>query len=265
FIFMAQDGTGTMSNLAMVTITVRGNTTTTVSSSAAPSVYGQSVTFTATVAPASATGTVQFKVDGNDFGTKNLSDGSATSDATSTLTVGDHTITAIYSGDDNFVGSTSPSFTQTVTTRQTTTTVALSPSAVVVGQASTVTVTVKDTEAAGGGPFTPTGTVGITLGVGNESVRGTRPIDTRVSGTATCKDTVPPTTQPGTHTITATFAATSVHSTSADTKSLTVTTRATTTTVALSPSTVVVGQASTVTVTVQDTAGVGTASTPTGT
>src|SRR5262249_4613845 len=206
FIFMAQDGTGTMSNLAMLTITVRGNTTTTVSSSAAAAVYGQSFTFTATVAPASATGTVQFKVDGNDFGTKNLSDGSATSDATSTLTVGDHTITAIYSGDDNFVGSTSSSFTQTVTTRQTTTTVALSPSAVVVGQASTVTVTVKDTEAAGGGPFTPTGTVGITLGVGSDSVSGTCTLAESVLGTATCQVTVTPTTQPGTHTVTATFA-----------------------------------------------------------
>src|SRR5204863_10180493 len=85
-----------------------------------PSCSGQSVTFTATVsavAPGSGTptGTLQFRIDGSNFGaTVALVGGSATSGATSTLSVGNHTITAVYSGDGNFNTSTSPNFTQTV-------------------------------------------------------------------------------------------------------------------------------------------------------
>ena len=80
---------------------------TAVSSSANPSTYGQSVTFTATVNPSSATGTMQFKIDGSNFGTPvALSSGSGTSGATSTLSVDNHTVTAIYSGDPNYMTST---------------------------------------------------------------------------------------------------------------------------------------------------------------
>jgi hypothetical protein len=46
----------------------KADTTTTVTSSANPSVYGDSVTFTATLNPSGATGKVQFKIDGADAG-----------------------------------------------------------------------------------------------------------------------------------------------------------------------------------------------------
>jgi hypothetical protein len=49
------------------------------------------------------TGTVQFAVDGTNFGTPvTLSDGMATSQATSTLAGGNHVITASYSGDSSY-------------------------------------------------------------------------------------------------------------------------------------------------------------------
>ncbi len=109
------------STSAILTQTVnQASTTTALTSSANPSVFGQSVTFTATVsafAPGSGTrtGTVQFAIDGSSFGSPvNLSGGTATSTAITSLSVSGHTVTAAYSGDTNFTGSstTLPNFTQ---------------------------------------------------------------------------------------------------------------------------------------------------------
>jgi len=68
-----------------------------------PSMFNQSVSFTASVTPNTATGTIQFLIDGSNFGTaKNITvSGSANSDAITTLSVGTHSITAVYSGDGN--------------------------------------------------------------------------------------------------------------------------------------------------------------------
>jgi hypothetical protein len=58
------------------------------------------VTFSASVDPATATGTLQFQIDGNPVGAPvALSSGSAASQPINNLLVGDHTVTAIYSGD----------------------------------------------------------------------------------------------------------------------------------------------------------------------
>ena len=82
--------------------------------------YGQSVSFTATVGPPASgdptpTGTVQFQIDGSNFGSPVTLDnnGSATSDAISTLTAVGHTITALYSGDPTYAQG-SQTLTQTV-------------------------------------------------------------------------------------------------------------------------------------------------------
>lgn len=89
-------------------------TTTTVSSSQNPSGVGQSVTFTATISPNTATGTVQFKTDGTNLGSPvTVSSGTAASVGISSLAAGPHTITAIYSGDGNSETSTG-TLTQTV-------------------------------------------------------------------------------------------------------------------------------------------------------
>src|SRR5207253_630600 len=67
-------------------------------------VTGQSVTITATVSPASGTGTVQFLDGAATLGTVPLSGGSAAF-TTSSLSAGSHTITATYSGDSGTAGS----------------------------------------------------------------------------------------------------------------------------------------------------------------
>jgi hypothetical protein len=75
-------------------------------------VYGQSLAITATVAPAKSglptpSGTVQFLIDGANFGSPlKLVKGVATSQATSALSATQHTISVSYSGDADFVPST---------------------------------------------------------------------------------------------------------------------------------------------------------------
>ena len=81
--------------------------TTSLSLSAASLTQGQGLTLTASVSGYAPTGSVQFKDGGVDLGgTVTLVDGLA-SYATNTLIVGSHSITAVYSGDANNVGSTS--------------------------------------------------------------------------------------------------------------------------------------------------------------
>jgi len=67
-------------------------TTVSVSSGTNPSIPGQSVTFTATVSPDAATGTVMFKEGVTTLGSGTLSGGVATF-STSALSVGTHSIT----------------------------------------------------------------------------------------------------------------------------------------------------------------------------
>jgi len=91
-------------------------TTTNVISSANPSAFSTSVTFTATVSGplGPPTGTVTFKDGSTVLGTNTLSGGTATF-ATNALSIGAHSITAVYSGDPNFLTSTSSVLTQNVT------------------------------------------------------------------------------------------------------------------------------------------------------
>jgi predicted outer membrane repeat protein len=89
----------------------KGDTTTVVVSNLNPATAGQTITFTATVAavlPAAGTpgGTVQFKDGGNNLGSPVALSGGTAQLMTSALTVGNHTITADYSGDGNFNTST---------------------------------------------------------------------------------------------------------------------------------------------------------------
>src|SRR5207302_1388132 len=101
-------------------------------SSVNPSVYGQSVTFTDTVsavAPGAGTptGTVQFVIDGVNSGSPVSLTGNTATLSTSSLSVGPHTIKAVYSGDGSFVPSTSSTFS--LTTSKANTQVAITSSA----------------------------------------------------------------------------------------------------------------------------------------
>jgi Bacterial Ig-like domain (group 3) len=93
------------------------DTTTALSSSLNPSTFGQTVTFTAPVTPVSGvlvpTGAVTFLDLVTPLGASNLVSGVATL-TTSALGLGSHNMTAVYGGDANFNGSTSPIMNQIV-------------------------------------------------------------------------------------------------------------------------------------------------------
>ncbi len=135
-------------------------TTSKVTSSANPSVFGQSVTFTATikaVVPGSGTptGTVTFLDGSTTLGTGTLSGGTATFSIL-TLAVGTHSITVVYLGDTSFSTSTSGMLTQTVKQAKTTISLCSSATPSALGQAVTFTATFTPVSPGSG---TPTGTV----------------------------------------------------------------------------------------------------------
>jgi uncharacterized repeat protein (TIGR01451 family) len=83
-------------------------TTVNVVPSVSPAAFGQAVTFTATVAPDGATGTVTFKSEAGTLGTADVSSGVATL-TTAAMAAGAHTVTASYAGDTDYasaIGST---------------------------------------------------------------------------------------------------------------------------------------------------------------
>jgi hypothetical protein len=138
---------GSTSPVLTQTVT-KAASTIALSSSANPSTAGQSITLTAAVSPATATGTVTFKDASNTLGTGSLSGGAATL-SVSTLSIGAHSLTAVYAGDANDNGTTSSALTQTVNQAATTTSVSSSPNPSNFGQAITLTATVSPATATG--------------------------------------------------------------------------------------------------------------------
>jgi hypothetical protein len=159
-------------------------TTTTVTSSHNPSTYGQSVTFTATVAivaPGAGTpsGTVTFKDGSTTLGTVSFSSQGQATFTTSALAAGSHSITAVYNSDSNFTGSTSSALTQSVLLDTTVTVTSSNNNPSTYGQSVTFTATVTATPPAGG---VPTGTV--TFMDGN-TVLGTGTLNSAAQATFT--------------------------------------------------------------------------------
>ena len=139
---------------------IQAGTVSTLLAAPNPSVFGQSVTFTATVAavaPGSGTptGTVTFYDGATLLGTGSLSSGTATYNTASLAVGGSHSITVVYSGNSSFLGSTSSATTQVVNRASTTTTLIAAPNPSVFGQSVTFTATVA---AVAPGSGTPTGT-----------------------------------------------------------------------------------------------------------
>ena len=139
-------------------------TTTTVIADPSVVTVGDPVRFTATVAPThggNPGGTVQFRVDGADFGQPvALSGGQATSAALSTLGLGMHSVVAVYSGTADHGASTSSTvdFRVRVPLLGTSTSSSVSPSNAAYGQPVTLSATVTT------GSGTPTGDVVFTVG-----------------------------------------------------------------------------------------------------
>jgi unsaturated chondroitin disaccharide hydrolase len=131
-------------------------TSTSLVSSANPSAFGQSVTFTAAVHPSTSgtpTGTITFKDGTGTLGTVALASNTA-SFTTTTLTTQSHSVTAVYSGDANFGASTSPILTQSITKAATSIVLTASPSASRFGQPVAFYAALKSATSG-----TPTGTV----------------------------------------------------------------------------------------------------------
>lgn len=145
------------SSAATLTVNTAGATTALISSKN-PTVFGQTVTFTASVSATSGTptGTITFLDGTSTIGTTTLDSTGAASFTTSALAVGAHTITASYSGDSNFNANASSPFTQIVNLDVPTVAVNVSPNPSVFGQPVIATATVSATAPGSG---TPTGTV----------------------------------------------------------------------------------------------------------
>ncbi len=130
------------------------STNTVIASSSNPSMYGQGVTFTATVSSAgpTPTGSVTFKSDSKSLGSATLSGGVAQI-TTLTLPLGTSDIAASYGGDAENAASTSPTLYQDVENAASATTLVSSPNPSTAGQPVTFTATVTALHT------TPTGTV----------------------------------------------------------------------------------------------------------
>jgi len=99
----------------------QGKTTVTLASSTNSLVYGQTITFTATVAPVvpatgTPSGTVTFKDGSTTLGTGTLNASGTAAFSTNKIfaTTATHSITAVYGGSTNFAGSTSSALSQAV-------------------------------------------------------------------------------------------------------------------------------------------------------
>jgi hypothetical protein len=157
YVVSAINASGESPNSAQATANISSApTSTSLVSSANPSVYGQLVTFTAAIQPATSgtpTGTITFKDGTATLGTVALASNTATF-TTATLAAQSHSITAVYSGDANFGSSTSPILTQSIAKAATSIVLTASPSASRFGQPVAFYATVKSATS-----DTPTGTV----------------------------------------------------------------------------------------------------------
>ena len=137
-------------------------TTTSLGASATQITPGQAVTFTATVAPVSGSGTptgsVTFSDGATQIGTGTLNSSGTATLSTSSLGVGSHSVTGVYSGDTNFSTSTSSAASVTVSApARVGTSTSLSASATQVTSGQNITFTAGVAPQSGSG--TPTGTV----------------------------------------------------------------------------------------------------------
>ena len=229
----------------------QASTTTTVGSAPNPSVSGQTITFTATVAPVLPgaglpSGTVNFTEGATTLASSVALNGSDQATfTTSSLAVGSHTITAVYSGDTNFKTSTGDDSAspQVVSQASTTTTLASAPNPSVSGETVTFTATVAPVSPGAG---TPTGTVNFTEGA------TTLASSVTLNGSDQATFTTP-SLAVGSHTITAVYSGDTSFKTSTggDSASPQVVNQAsTTTTLASAPNPSVSGQTVTFTATV---------------
>jgi predicted thioesterase len=177
-------------------VVTSATTTTALTSSLNPSVYGQAVQLAATITPVdggTVTGTVTFKDGGATLGKVSVGANNTATFSTTLLATASHSLTAVYGGSPSTSASTSPSVSQQVTIASTT--AALSSNVNPSGWGEAVTITATITSAYGGAV---TGTV--TFKDGTTTV-GTVTV-TPATGTATYSNGA---LSLGTHTFTAAY------------------------------------------------------------
>lgn len=224
-------GNPVLSN-TVVQVVGKLNPTVTVTSQPKPSVFGQSVTITAQVSPASASGTVTFADGNTTLGTVNLNNGAATI-TTSALAVGSHTLTATYNGDSSFNSATGQT-SQTVNLAPSTTTLStVNPNPAAVGATVTLIASVTPTGATGTVTFFDgTTQLGAPVNVNNGSAGIT--ISTFTAGT---------------HSLTAAYSGDTNRAPSTSSPVTLTVTQTTTLTLAANPTTATFGQSVTLTAT----------------
>ena len=221
----------------------QADTSTSLASSTSSTLFGQSVTFIATVdavPPGAGTPTevVTFMDGPATLGTATLDGAGRATFTTSSLTVGDHSITAGYGGDSNFNGSSDTESHQ-VNQADTSTSLAWSASSTLFGQSVTFTATVN---AVPPGAGTPTGVVTFMDG---PATLGTATLDGAGRATFTTSSLTV-----GDHSITAGYGGDSNFNGSSDTESHQVNQADTSTSLAWSASSTLFGQSVTFTATV---------------
>jgi hypothetical protein len=215
-------GTGFAGSQGTVTVVVNAATTTTVTSTpSSPITQGTSITFTAAITGNPSVGTVTFYAGPgltNPIGSPvNVSSGSATSSATTTLPVGSDTITAVYSGGTGFAGSQGTETVQVnsnaVSTTTTLTLNGISPATangLTIEAGYTPTATVIVTPASGSASGLGGQTVNITDSSNNTTYTGTlvyNSLANNASVTISLPTSGTPDLQVGANTLTATFPA----------------------------------------------------------
>ncbi|HVS44717.1 MAG TPA: Ig-like domain-containing protein, partial [Candidatus Dormibacteraeota bacterium] len=235
------------SNSASLSQLVRAASTTALTAAPNPQSYGSTVTLTATVSGTTgpATGTVAFMDGASAIGSPVALDNTGKAVlATTALTTSGHSLTAVYSGDNAYSGSTSTVSTEGV--QQATPTVALGASAnpSPFGTQLDLTTTVTGP---GGATAGPSGTVTVKDG---STVIGTATLS---GGHATVSTA---TLAVGVHSLTAHYSSDTNYTSGADgTLSETVSKAATVTALGVAPSPGVSGQAVTLTATVTGSGG----------
>jgi len=234
---------GASSSSPLIQVVNALTTATAVTSSLNPSVYGQSVAFTATVTSSGGTptGIVIFYDGTSSIGSGTLSAAGQTSVSVNYLPAGKNSITAVYQGSSTFAGSTSNPLTQTVNTATTATSLSssLNPAATHAPVTFIATVT---------GQYGGAVTGAVTFYSGSQSL-GSAPLSANVASLTTSFATA------GTYSITAQYNGDSnnIGSTSAPLSEKIIASTTTTLTSSLNPS--VAGQAVTFTAAVTSSSG----------
>lgn len=149
--YLGDAGNTTSTSLAVTQVVSQVVSSTTLSVNPPDPAAGQTVTLTADVTGLSPSGSVQFKDGTIDLGTAVTMSGGTATLSTNALTVGVHSLTAVYLGDVNNAASTSPAVSRTVNKASSISTLSASLQSPAFGATVTLTAAVSG--------LVPTGTV----------------------------------------------------------------------------------------------------------